>query len=122
MHLAGGAGIGGVLEPLQASATIVEDDCFIGQSTRIYDRVPGAIHYGRVPAGAVLVPGSLPAADGSHSLACAVIVKRVDARTRAKVGLNELLRDLWRGNRTGFRCEGASPYARATPRVCGRCP
>ena len=118
VHLSGGAGIGGVLEPLQASPTIIEDDCFIGarseivegviveegavvsmgvfigQSTRIYDRETGEIHYGRVPAGAVVVPGSLPAADGSHSLACAVIVKRVDAKTRARVSLNELLRDV----------------------------
>ena len=118
VHLSGGAGIGGVLEPLQASPTIIEDDCFIGarseivegvvveegavvsmgvfigQSTRIYDRETGEVHYGRVPAGAVVVPGSLPAADGSHSLACAVIVKRVDAKTRARVGLNELLRDV----------------------------
>ena len=118
VHISGGAGIGGVLEPLQASPTIIEDECFIGarsevvegviveegavlsmgvfigQSTRIYDRATGEIHYGRVPAGAVVVPGSLPAADGSHSLACAVIVKRVDAKTRARVGLNELLRDV----------------------------
>jgi len=116
VHLSGGAGIGGVLEPLQAAPTIIEDDCFIGarseivegvvveqgcviamgvfisQSTRIYDRASGEISYGRVPAGSVVVPGSLPAADGSYSLACAVIVKRVDARTRAKTGLNELLR------------------------------
>jgi len=116
VHLSGGAGIGGVLEPLQATPTIVEDDCFIGarsevvegvvvergavlsmgvfigQSTKIYDREHDEVLYGRVPAGAVVVPGALPAADGSHSLACAVIVKRVDARTRAKVGLNELLR------------------------------
>lgn len=116
VHLSGGAGIGGVLEPLQAAPTIIEDDCFIGarseivegvivergavismgvfigQSTRIYDRETGAIHRGRVPAGAVVVPGSLPAADGSHSLACAVIVKRVDAATRARTNINELLR------------------------------
>jgi 2,3,4,5-tetrahydropyridine-2-carboxylate N-succinyltransferase len=116
VHLSGGAGIGGVLEPLQARPTIIEDDCFIGarseivegvivetgavismgvfigQSTRIYDRERDEIIYGRVPAGAVVVPGSLPAKDGSHSLACAVIVKRVDERTRDKVGLNELLR------------------------------
>jgi 2,3,4,5-tetrahydropyridine-2,6-dicarboxylate N-succinyltransferase len=116
VHLSGGAGIGGVLEPLQASPTIIEDDCFIGarsevvegvivergsviamgvflsQSTRIYDRETGEIHYGRVPAGSVIVPGSLPSADGRYSLACAVIVKRVDAKTRAKTGLNELLR------------------------------
>jgi 2,3,4,5-tetrahydropyridine-2-carboxylate N-succinyltransferase len=118
VHLSGGAGIGGVLEPLQASPTIIEDDCFIGarsevvegviveqgavismgvflgQSTRIYDRDSGEITYGRVPAGAVVVPGSLPSADGSHSLSCAVIVKRVDAQTRAKVSLNELLRNV----------------------------
>ena len=116
VHLSGGAGIGGVLEPLQASPTIIEDDCFIGarseivegvvvergcviamgvfisQSTRIYDRETGEISYGRVPAGSVVVPGSLPSKDGSYSLACAVIVKRVDAKTRAKTGLNELLR------------------------------
>ncbi|HET7174911.1 MAG TPA: 2,3,4,5-tetrahydropyridine-2,6-dicarboxylate N-succinyltransferase [Gammaproteobacteria bacterium] len=118
VHLSGGVGIGGVLEPLQASPTIIEDDCFIGarseivegvvveqgavismgvfigQSTRIYDRESGETFYGRVPAGAVVVPGSLPSADGKYSLACAVIVKRVDAKTRAKVGLNELLRNI----------------------------
>jgi 2,3,4,5-tetrahydropyridine-2-carboxylate N-succinyltransferase len=117
VHLSGGVGIGGVLEPLQAAPTIIEDDCFIGarseivegvivergavismgvfigQSTRIYDRASGSVTYGRVPAGAVVVAGSLPAADGSHSLNCAVIVKRVDAKTRAKVGLNALLRE-----------------------------
>ena len=116
VHLSGGAGIGGVLEPLQAAPTIIEDDCFIGarsevvegvivergavismgvflgQSTRIYDRSTGEISYGRVPAGAVVVPGNLPATDGSHSLYCAVIVKKVDAQTRAKTSLNELLR------------------------------
>ncbi len=116
VHLSGGVGIGGVLEPLQASPTIIEDNCFIGarsevvegviveensvlamgvflsQSTRIYDRTTGQTHYGRVPAGSVVVPGSLPAADGTHSLACAIIVKRVDARTRAKTSINELLR------------------------------
>ena len=116
-HLSGGVGIGGVLEPLQAAPTIIEDDCFIGarsevvegvivergsvigmgvflgQSTKIYDRATGEISYGRVPAGSVVVAGSLPAADGSHSLYCAVIVKRVDAQTRAKTGINELLRD-----------------------------
>jgi 2,3,4,5-tetrahydropyridine-2-carboxylate N-succinyltransferase len=116
VHLSGGAGIGGVLEPLQAAPTIIEDDCFIGarsevvegvivergavismgvfigQSTRIYDRQSGQISYGRVPAGAVVVAGSLPSEDGSYSLNCAVIVKRVDEKTRAKVGLNELLR------------------------------
>ena len=116
VHLSGGAGIGGVLEPVQAGPTIIEDDCFIGarseivegvivekgsvismgvfigQSTRIYNRDNGEITYGRVPAGSVVVSGSLPAADGSHSLYCAVIVKQVDEKTRAKVGLNELLR------------------------------
>jgi 2,3,4,5-tetrahydropyridine-2-carboxylate N-succinyltransferase len=116
VHLSGGAGIGGVLEPLQAAPTIIEDNCFIGarsevvegvivesgavismgvflgQSTRIYDRSTGEISYGRVPAGAVVVPGNLPSKDGSHSLYCAVIVKRVDAQTRAKTSLNELLR------------------------------
>ncbi len=116
VHLSGGVGIGGVLEPLQASPTIIEDDCFIGarseivegviveagsvismgvfigQSTRIYDRASGEILYGRVPAGSVVVPGSLPSADGRYSLACAVIVKRVDAQTRAKTSINELLR------------------------------
>ena len=116
VHLSGGVGIGGVLEPLQATPTIIEDDCFIGArsevvegvvvergavlsmgvfigaSTRIYDRASRQVHYGRVPAGSVVVPGSLPAADGSHSLACAVIVKRVDAQTRAKTSINELLR------------------------------
>ncbi len=117
VHLSGGVGIGGVLEPLQASPTIIEDDCFIGarseivegvivetgavismgvfigQSTRIYDRERDEILYGRVPAGAVVVPGSLPAANGKYGLACAVIVKRVDAQTRAKTSLNELLRN-----------------------------
>ncbi|HET8898050.1 MAG TPA: 2,3,4,5-tetrahydropyridine-2,6-dicarboxylate N-succinyltransferase [Rhodanobacteraceae bacterium] len=116
VHLSGGVGIGGVLEPLQANPTIIEDDCFIGarsevvegvvvergsvigmgvflgQSTRIYDRASGAVSYGRVPAGSVVVAGSLPAADGSHSLYAAVIVKRVDAKTRSKTGINELLR------------------------------
>jgi 2,3,4,5-tetrahydropyridine-2-carboxylate N-succinyltransferase len=116
VHLSGGVGIGGVLEPLQANPTIIEDNCFIGarsevvegvvveensvlsmgvylsQSTRIYNRETGEISYGRVPAGSVVVPGSLPAADGSHSLYCAVIVKRVDAQTRAKTSINELLR------------------------------
>lgn len=116
VHLSGGVGIGGVLEPLQANPTIIEDNCFIGarsevvegviveegavismgvylgQSTRIYDRENDTILYGRVPAGAVVVPGSLPAADGSHSLYAAIIVKRVDAKTRAKVGINALLR------------------------------
>jgi 2,3,4,5-tetrahydropyridine-2-carboxylate N-succinyltransferase len=116
VHLSGGVGIGGVLEPLQANPTIIEDDCFVGarsevvegvivergsvigmgvflgQSTRIYDRSTGEIHYGRVPAGSVVVAGSLPAADGSHSLYCAVIVKRVDDKTRSKTSINELLR------------------------------
>jgi 2,3,4,5-tetrahydropyridine-2-carboxylate N-succinyltransferase len=115
-HLSGGVGIGGVLEPLQAAPTIIEDDCFvgarsevvegvvvergsvigmgvfIGQSTRIYDRASGTISYGRVPAGSVVVSGSLPAADGSHSLYCAVIVKQVDEKTRSKTSVNELLR------------------------------
>ncbi len=115
-HLSGGAGIGGVLEPLQAAPTIIEDDCFIGarsevvegvivergsvigmgvflgQSTRIYDRATKTISYGRVPAGSVVVSGSLPAADGSHSLYCAVIVKQVDEKTRSKTSVNELLR------------------------------
>ena len=116
VHLSGGAGIGGVLEPLQASPTIIEDDCFIGarseivegvivgkgsviamgvfisQSTRIYDRATGEIHYGRVPPGSVVVSGSLPSKDGKYSLGCAVIVKRVDEKTRGKTSLNELLR------------------------------
>ena len=118
VHLSGGVGIGGVLEPLQASPTIIEDGCFIGarseivegvivgagsvismgvyigQSTKIYDRATGEVSYGRVPPGSVVVSGNLPAADGSHSLYCAVIVKRVDEKTRAKVGINELLRDV----------------------------
>jgi 2,3,4,5-tetrahydropyridine-2-carboxylate N-succinyltransferase len=117
VHLSGGVGIGGVLEPLQASPTIVEDNCFIGarseivegvvvgegavismgvyigQSTKIYNRETGEVIYGRVPPGAVVVPGSLPAKDGTHSLYCAVIIKQVDEKTRAKVGINELLRD-----------------------------
>jgi 2,3,4,5-tetrahydropyridine-2-carboxylate N-succinyltransferase len=117
VHLSGGVGIGGVLEPLQANPTIIEDNCFIGarsevvegviveensvlsmgvyigQSTRILDRETGRILYGRVPAGSVVVPGSLPSKDGSYSLYCAVIVKRVDAQTRAKTGINELLRE-----------------------------
>jgi 2,3,4,5-tetrahydropyridine-2-carboxylate N-succinyltransferase len=115
-HLSGGAGIGGVLEPLQASPTIIEDHCFIGarsevvegvvvghhsvigmgvflgQSTRIYNRATGEISYGYVPPGSVVVSGSLPAQDGSHSLYCAVIVKQVDERTRSKTSINELLR------------------------------
>jgi 2,3,4,5-tetrahydropyridine-2,6-dicarboxylate N-succinyltransferase len=118
VHLSGGVGIGGVLEPLQAAPTIIEDDCFIGarseivegvivetgavismgvfigQSTRIYDRERDEILYGRVPAGAVVVPGTLPAKNGKYALACAVIVKRVDAQTRAKTSLNELLRNI----------------------------
>ena len=116
VHLSGGVGIGGVLEPLQAGPTIIEDDCFIGarseivegvivergavismgvyigQSTKIYNRMTGEITSGRVPAGAVVVPGSLPAADGSHSLYCAVIIKQVDEKTRGKTSLNDLLR------------------------------
>lgn len=116
VHLSGGAGIGGVLEPLQANPTIIEDNCFIGarseivegviveegavismgvfigQSTRIYDRERDEILYGRVPAGAVVVPGTMPSSRGNCSLYCAVIVKRVDAKTREKVALNELLR------------------------------
>jgi 2,3,4,5-tetrahydropyridine-2-carboxylate N-succinyltransferase len=116
VHLSGGVGIGGVLEPLQASPTIIEDDCFIGarsevvegviveagsvismgvfigQSTRIYDRTTGQILQGRVPAGSVVVPGTLPSADGKYGLYCAVIVKHVDAQTRAKTSINELLR------------------------------
>lgn len=118
VHLSGGVGIGGVLEPVQAGPTIIEDDCFIGarsevvegiivekgsvismgvylgQSTRIYNRQTGEISYGRIPAGSVVVPGNLPAADGKYSLYCAVIVKQVDAKTRAKTGLNDLLRNL----------------------------
>ncbi len=117
VHLSGGVGIGGVLEPLQANPTIIEDNCFIGarseivegviveensvismgvyisQSTKIYDRATGAISYGRVPAGSVVVSGNLPSADGKYSLYCAVIVKKVDAGTRAKTAINELLRD-----------------------------
>ena len=118
VHLSGGVGIGGVLEPVQAGPTIIEDDCFIGarsevvegviveqgsvlsmgvyvgQSTRIYNRETGEITYGRIPRGSVVVPGSLPSADGKYALYCAVIVKRVDAKTRAKTGLNELLRNI----------------------------
>ena len=118
VHLSGGVGIGGVLEPLQANPTIIEDNCFIGarsevvegviveegsvismgvyigQSTRIYDRETGEITYGRVPAGSVVVSGNLPSSDGKYSLYCAVIVKKVDAKTRGKVGINELLRDI----------------------------
>ena len=116
VHLSGGVGIGGVLEPLQANPTIIEDNCFIGarsevvegviveensvismgvylgQSTKIYDRATGTVSYGRIPAGSVVVSGNLPSADGSHSLYCAVIVKKVDAGTRAKTSINELLR------------------------------
>jgi 2,3,4,5-tetrahydropyridine-2-carboxylate N-succinyltransferase len=118
VHLSGGVGIGGVLEPLQAAPTIIEDNCFIGarsevvegviveegavismgvyigQSTKIYDRETGEVHYGRVPAGSVVVSGNLPSKDGKYSLYCAVIVKKVDAKTRSKVGINELLRDI----------------------------
>jgi 2,3,4,5-tetrahydropyridine-2-carboxylate N-succinyltransferase len=116
VHLSGGVGIGGVLEPLQAGPTIIEDNCFIGarsevvegvvvekgsvigmgvflgQSTRIYNRATGETSYGRVPAGSVVVAGSLPAKDGSHSLYAAIIVKQVDEKTRSKTGINELLR------------------------------
>ena len=117
VHLSGGVGIGGVLEPLQANPTIIEDNCFIGarseivegviveenavismgvyigQSTKIYNRMTGEITFGRVPTGAVVVPGNLPAKEGSHSLYCAVIIKQVDEKTRSKVGINELLRE-----------------------------
>ena len=117
VHLSGGVGIGGVLEPLQANPTIIEDNCFIGarsevvegviveensvismgvyisQSTKIYNRMTGEVSYGRIPSGSVVVSGSLPAGDGSHSLYCAVIVKRVTAETRAKTSINELLRN-----------------------------
>ncbi len=118
VHLSGGVGIGGVLEPLQAAPTIIEDNCFIGarseivegviveknsvismgvyigQSTKIFNRETGEVSYGRVPAGSVVVSGNLPSKDGSYSLYCAVIVKQVDEKTRSKVGLNELLRDI----------------------------
>ena len=118
VHLSGGVGIGGVLEPMQANPTIIEDNCFVGarseivegviveensvismgvfisQSTRIYDRTTGEISYGRVPSGSVVVPGSLPADDGKYSLNCAIIVKRVDAQTRAKTAINDLLRGI----------------------------
>ena len=118
VHLSGGVGIGGVLEPIQAGPTIIEDDCFIGarsevvegvvvekgsvismgvylgQSTRIYNRATGEISYGRIPPGSVVVAGNLPSTDGKYSLYCAVIVKQVDAKTRAKTGLNDLLRNL----------------------------
>lgn len=116
VHISGGAGIGGVLEPLQANPTIIEDNCFIGarsevvegviverdsvismgvflgQSTKIYNRLTGEVSYGRIPAGSVVVAGNLPSDDGSHSLYCAVIVKQVDEKTRSKVSINELLR------------------------------
>jgi 2,3,4,5-tetrahydropyridine-2,6-dicarboxylate N-succinyltransferase len=116
VHLSGGVGIGGVLEPVQAGPTIIEDDCFIGarsevvegvivgegsvismgvyigQSTRIYNRESGEVGYGRIPPGSVVVSGNLPSADGKYSLYCAVIVKQVDAKTRAKTSINELLR------------------------------
>lgn len=118
VHLSGGVGIGGVLEPMQANPTIIEDNCFIGarseivegviveensvismgvyigQSTKIYDRATGEVTYGRVPAGSVVVSGNLPSEDGKYLLYCAVIVKRVDAKTRAKTGINELLRGI----------------------------
>jgi 2,3,4,5-tetrahydropyridine-2-carboxylate N-succinyltransferase len=117
VHLSGGVGIGGVLEPIQANPTIIGDNCFVGarsevvegvivedncvismgvfisQSTKIYDRTTGEVSYGRVPEGSVVVAGNLPSADGKYSLACAVIVKRVDAKTRSKTSINELLRD-----------------------------
>ena len=116
VHLSGGVGIGGVLEPMQANPTIIEDNCFvgarsevvegviveensvismgvyIGQSTKIYDRETGTVSYGRIPAGSVVVSGNLPSADGKYSLYCAVIVKKVDAKTRAKTSINDLLR------------------------------
>ena len=116
VHLSGGVGIGGVLEPLQANPTIIEDNCFIGarseivegvivgegsvvsmgvyigQSTKIYNRATGEVGYGRIPPGSVVVSGNLPGADGRYSLYCAVIIKQVDAKTRAKTGINELLR------------------------------
>jgi 2,3,4,5-tetrahydropyridine-2,6-dicarboxylate N-succinyltransferase len=116
VHLSGGVGIGGVLEPMQANPTIIEDNCFIGarsevvegviveensvlsmgvyigQSTKIYDRATGEVSYGRIPSGSVVVSGNLPSADGKYSLYCAVIVKRVDAQTRAKTSINDLLR------------------------------
>jgi 2,3,4,5-tetrahydropyridine-2-carboxylate N-succinyltransferase len=116
VHLSGGVGIGGVLEPVQAGPVVIEDNCFIGarsevvegvvveensvismgvflgQSTKILDRASGEVLYGRVPAGSVVVSGNLPSADGKYSLYCAVIVKKVDAKTRAKTSLNELLR------------------------------
>ena len=118
VHLSGGAGIGGVLEPLQAGPVIIEDNCFIGarsevvegviveegsvismgvyigQSTKIYDRETGEVSYGRIPAGSVVVSGNLPSKDGTYSLYCAVVVKKVDEKTRGKVGINELLRGI----------------------------
>ena len=118
VHLSGGVGIGGVLEPLQASPTIIEDNCFIGarsevvegviveknsvismgvyigQSTKIYNRETGEVSYGRIPAGSVVVSGNLPSDDGLYSLYCAVIVKQVDEKTRGKVGINDLLRNI----------------------------
>jgi len=118
VHLSGGVGVGGVLEPLQAAPTIIEDNCFIGarsevvegviveegsvismgvyisQSTRIFNRMTGEISYGRIPAGSVVVSGNLPSKDGTYSLYCAIIVKQVDEKTRGKVGINELLRDI----------------------------
>jgi 2,3,4,5-tetrahydropyridine-2-carboxylate N-succinyltransferase len=118
VHLSGGVGIGGVLEPIQAGPTIIEDNCFIGarsevvegviveegsvismgvyigQSTKIFNRMTGEVSYGRIPAGSVVVSGNLPSKDGSYSLYCAVIVKQVDDKTRGKVGINELLRDI----------------------------
>jgi len=118
VHLSGGVGIGGVLEPVQAAPTIIEDNCFIGarsevvegviveegsvismgvyigQSTRIYNRLTDEVLYGRIPAGSVVVSGNLPSKDGKYSLYCAVIVKQVDAKTLGKVGINELLRDI----------------------------
>jgi 2,3,4,5-tetrahydropyridine-2-carboxylate N-succinyltransferase len=118
VHLSGGVGIGGVLEPVQAAPTIIEDNCFIGarsevvegviveegsvismgvyigQSTKIYNRMTGEVTYGRIPAGSVVVSGNMPSSDGKYSLYCAVIVKQVDEKTRGKVGINELLRDI----------------------------
>jgi 2,3,4,5-tetrahydropyridine-2-carboxylate N-succinyltransferase len=141
VHLSGGVGIGGVLEPLQANPTIIEDNCFIGarsevvegviveencvismgvfigQSTRIYDRATGEITYGRVPAGSVVVSGSLPSADGKYSLYCAVIVKRVDAQTRAKVGINELLRVLITAACTRARIMADDPAIRGVTMI-----
>lgn len=118
VHISGGVGIGGVLEPIQANPTIIEDNCFIGsrseivegviveegavismgvfigQSTKIFDRSTGEVHYGRVPIGSVVVPGNIPSKNGRYSLYCAVIVKKVDAKTRDKVGINQLLRTI----------------------------